>query len=84
MEMLLLVPISDTSTKSYNSDNCYFVKDWFEFFNFINEFQLPPGYIIVDATALSKIISLNTALSSIIQHWNTIFSDCKLTSAQFQ
>lgn len=77
--------ITNILTSAYNKDNNFFVQDSFKFCNFINEFQLPAGYIIIslDARALFNNISLNTAKISITKHWDNISNFCKISLPEF-
>ncbi|XP_074028848.1 uncharacterized protein [Leptinotarsa decemlineata] len=77
--------ITDILSIAYKNDNNFFVKDSFQFCNFINEFQLPPNHIIIslDAKALFNNISCTTAINSITKHWIDISKCCKLTLSQF-
>ncbi|KAJ8977068.1 hypothetical protein NQ317_017230 [Molorchus minor] len=73
--------VTNILTVSYNQDNNFFIKDSFQFCDFINEFQLPVNYVLVslDVKALFNNISINLVSKSIEKHWPDIQSHCKLT-----
>lgn len=58
--------VTNIITLSYNKDNAFFVKDPFDFCEFINEFQLSYNYVLV--RSLFKNISLQLVKNCIDKH----------------
>lgn len=77
--------ITNILTWSYDNDNEYFIKDSFAFSQFINEKQLPIGYVIVslDVVSLFSNIPINLVLNSIEKRWDTISSYCNIAYEKF-
>lgn len=72
-------------SKAYNSDNSYYIKDSFEFTNFIQNKSIPNNYVIIslDVVSLFNNIPHQMAIQTINSKWNNISQHCKLTQRQF-
>ncbi|XP_030763974.1 uncharacterized protein LOC115888393 [Sitophilus oryzae] len=70
--------ITDILTRAYNVDNDYYVRDSFSFSTFINNFQIPPDYVIVsfDVVSLFTNLSMEVVLKSLRNNWNSISPCC--------
>ncbi|XP_050501571.1 uncharacterized protein LOC126881376 [Diabrotica virgifera virgifera] len=66
--------LTDILSKSYNYNNDYNIVDSFQFSEFINDFKLPHGYILVsfDVVSLFTNLPLASVLTSLRNHWNII------------
>lgn len=76
---------TDLLTASYNRHNNYYVQDSFSFSEFINNFEYPPGYVLVslDAISLFTNITAELAIQCIKKHWNEISPHTKIPKKQF-
>lgn len=77
--------ITNILTWSYDNNNEYYIKDSFEFSRFINEKQLPEGYVIIslDVVSLFSNIPINLVIQGIEKRWDTIGSYCNITYEKF-
>lgn len=66
--------LKDVLTKAYNSNNDYYVRDTFEFAEFIKEKQLPRDYVIIslDVVSLYSNIPFELVTKSVNKHWERI------------
>ncbi|XP_044766380.1 uncharacterized protein LOC123322469 [Coccinella septempunctata] len=66
--------LTDILAKSYNRENQYYIRDSFDFADFINNFKLPNGYVLVswDAVSLFTNTTLDTAKRCIGNKWEDI------------
>ncbi|XP_074025984.1 uncharacterized protein [Leptinotarsa decemlineata] len=72
--------IAQMITKILTDENEFYIKDSFDFSNFINEKSLPPGYILIslDVISLFSNIPMNLVEKSIIKRWNDINKKCSI------
>nr|CAI5863910.1 unnamed protein product [Callosobruchus analis] len=70
--------ITNILTLSYNIDNEFYIKDSFSFITFINDYKLPPGYVIVsfDVVSLFTNLPLDVIIESLTRNWNLISQHC--------
>lgn len=76
--------ITNILTNSYVT-NDYYIKDSFEFTEFINEKQLPNNYVIIslDVVSLFSNIPLDLVIKSIQDKWQDISNSCNMTQNKF-
>nr|CAI5835722.1 unnamed protein product [Callosobruchus analis] len=76
----LVLFLSDILASAYDTENEYYIKDSFTFSKFINNYQLPPGYVVVsfDVISLFTNLSLHLVINSITRHWDTISHCCTI------
>lgn len=72
-------------SKAYNKDNPYFINDSFQFAEFINNYELPYGYVLVsfDVVSLFSNIPLQLLIDSITEKWSLISHHCKIPYFRF-
>lgn len=72
-------------SKSYNKNNRYYISDSFQFSEFINNFELPYGYVLVsfDVVSLFTNIPLQLLIDSISDKWSSISQHCKIPYFRF-
>ncbi|XP_044745080.1 uncharacterized protein LOC123306943 [Coccinella septempunctata] len=72
-------------TNSYNQENQYYIKDSFEFANFMNDLKLPSGYVLVswDAISLYTNTTLDTAKWCINNKWEDIEPNSPINQDEF-
>lgn len=77
--------ITNILTISYDNNNEYFVKDSFQFAEFINEKQLPEGFVIIslDVVSLFSNIPRELVINSIKKRWRCISSYCNMSYDKF-
>ncbi|XP_072380769.1 uncharacterized protein [Diabrotica undecimpunctata] len=66
--------LTNILTKAYDADNQFNITASFKFANFINDFKLPEGYMLVSFVVLSLFsnLPLSVVLTSIHKHWDII------------
>ncbi|CAG9834585.1 unnamed protein product [Diabrotica balteata] len=71
--------LTDILSKSYNYNNNFV--DSFHFSEFINNFKLPQGYILVnfDVVSLFTNLPLSSVITSLRNHWNSIKPNCPVS-----
>ncbi|KAJ8977218.1 hypothetical protein NQ317_002470 [Molorchus minor] len=72
-------------TWSYDNDNEYYIKDSFQFAEFINDKTLPPDHVIIslDVVSLFSNIPLTLVKESIHKRWDTIKLFCNMDLEHF-
>lgn len=72
--------LTDILTNAYNTDNDFYIKDSFAFSEFINDYQLPLGYVVVsfDVVSLFTNLPLQLIIESLTRNWNVISNHCNL------
>lgn len=77
--------VTDILTNSYNKDNTYFISDSFHFSRFINDFQIPRGFVLVsfDVVSLFTNIPLQLVIDSIKKRWHDIRRHTQIESEEF-
>ncbi|XP_072397194.1 uncharacterized protein [Diabrotica undecimpunctata] len=73
--------LTDILSKSYNYNNNFNIVDSFHFSEFINNFELPQGYILVsfDVVSLFTNLPLSSVITSLRNHWNSIQPNCPVS-----
>ncbi|XP_044760159.1 uncharacterized protein LOC123317619 [Coccinella septempunctata] len=78
--------IAQILTEAYDQDNAYYVKDSFDFSYKINNFELPPDYVVIslDVVNLFGNISKELVLKAIEFHWDKIEACCNISKEYFK
>lgn len=78
--------IAQILTEAYDQDNAYYVKDSFDFSSKINNFELPPDYVVIslDVVNLFGNISKELVLRAMEFHWNKIEAVCNISKEYFK
>ncbi|XP_072401571.1 uncharacterized protein [Diabrotica undecimpunctata] len=66
--------LTNILSQAYNYDNDFNITDSFQFSEFINNYQLPRGFVLVsfDVVSLFTNLPLSSVLTSLRNHWNQI------------
>lgn len=77
--------ITNILTKSYDSNNDFFVKDSFEFSNLVNDRIIPESHVVVslDVVSLFTNIPVELAISSVNNKWDTISKNTNIPNDVF-
>lgn len=77
--------IKDILTKAYNFNNEFYVKDSFDFVDFINDRVIPENFVLVswDVISLFTNITIELAEESIDDNWNNIQDHCPISKQNF-
>lgn len=77
--------VTDILTQAYVRGNDYYINDSFEFAEFIQNKQLPAGYVLVslDVVSLFSNIPKTLIIKSINKHWQTIKTHTTFNKKQF-
>lgn len=72
-------------TNAYDNNNPYHVNDSFSFSEFINNFQLPPNYVLIslDVVSLFTNLPLELVKLCIEKKWNSINNFCNIEKLMF-
>lgn len=70
---------------SYDFSNDFYIKDSYDFAQFINDKLIPPNYVLVswDVVSLFTNISLELTLKCIEINWTTIQNHCPISKTNF-
>ncbi|XP_044762033.1 uncharacterized protein LOC123319229 [Coccinella septempunctata] len=78
--------IAQILTSAYDDTNNYYVKDSFDFSAKINNFELPPGYVLIslDVVNLFGNISRELVLAALDDSWDKISEHCTIPQEKFK
>lgn len=77
--------LTDVLSDAYNKNNEFYVRDSFDFSNFINEFYLPEGFVLIslDVVSLFTNVHVSLAKDSIECNWELISDVCDIDKSTF-